>query len=641
MGIFYQRGAVQAVDGHKGSSSSIVTSIADSGEGSLRQVIADSTPGTTITFSSNLSGGTITLSSTLNLTHNLTINGSSLEIPITLSGNNAVRVIEVYMGTTVNLDSLRITKGSSDFGAGIFTDGTLTIIDSSLSGNNASSEGGGIFNNNNGVLSVINSTLSGNTAGNGGGIANYDDLSITNCTFSGNTAIYEGGGIFNDGTLDITNSTFSKNSAVNGGGILNSYEGILNYSNTIIAYSTSGGDCRVYPWASITGNINNLVENGSDCGTPTLNGDPKLGELTENGGKTKTLALLSGSPAINAADPGLCPDEDQRGVSRPLGGICDIGAYESGAKILTVASTTPSNNSTLSNLSSITVNFSEHALANGTANAANNTANYLLVELGANGSFDTQSCNDGVQGDDIQKAISSVSYSNNSGAGPFTATLTLDSSLADGSYRLFICGTTSIWSAAGLKLNNGLQDEKVDFTIREVNILPNTGFTQGQVTYLTEQEIDSSFTNFDLILDIPVLEVSEPIVGVPRNEDSWDVSWLGSKIGYLEGTAFPTWDGNTVLTGHVWNADNTPGVFANLKTLKYGDQIKIHGWGEVYTYEVRENKQITPTDIDSILKHEEKDWVTLVTCSGYDEESGEYSWRTVVRAVLISVEAEE
>jgi hypothetical protein len=57
-------------------------------------------------------------------------------------------------------------------------------------------------------------------------------------------------------------------------------------------------------------------------------GDPALGALADNGGPAATHALLEGSPAVDAGDPGPCPASDQRGVPRPQGPGCDVGAYE-------------------------------------------------------------------------------------------------------------------------------------------------------------------------------------------------------------------------------------------------------------------------------------------------------------------------
>jgi LPXTG-site transpeptidase (sortase) family protein len=117
----------------------------------------------------------------------------------------------------------------------------------------------------------------------------------------------------------------------------------------------------------------------------------------------------------------------------------------------------------------------------------------------------------------------------------------------------------------------------------------------------------------------------------------WDVTWLGDQAGYLEGTAFPTWAGNSVLTGHVWNADNTSGAFARINTLWWGDKIIIHAWGQSYVYEVRELKKIEPNAITTALKHRDLPWITLLTCKDYNEATGNYKSRVMVGAVLLDV----
>ena len=130
------------------------------------------------------------------------------------------------------------------------------------------------------------------------------------------------------------------------------------------------------------------------------------------------------------------------------------------------------------------------------------------------------------------------------------------------------------------------------------------------------------------------------IVGVPKTNEGWNVSWLNHDAGWLNGSAFPTWNGNSVITGHVWDAFNRPGPFVNLKNLRYGDQIKIHAFGQVYTYEIRESKAILPTSISTVFKHEENSWITLVTCEDYKESTQTYLYRRMVRAVLVSVTGE-
>jgi LPXTG-site transpeptidase (sortase) family protein len=128
-----------------------------------------------------------------------------------------------------------------------------------------------------------------------------------------------------------------------------------------------------------------------------------------------------------------------------------------------------------------------------------------------------------------------------------------------------------------------------------------------------------------------------PTVGVPRLNESWDVSWLLGQAGWLEGSAFPTFAGNSVLTGHVWDAANLPGPFYNIRYLGYDDKLIVHAWGEEYVYAVREVLSVKPSSVETMLKHEERAWLTLVTCQGYNEDAGEYARRVLVRAVLLEV----
>jgi len=133
------------------------------------------------------------------------------------------------------------------------------------------------------------------------------------------------------------------------------------------------------------------------------------------------------------------------------------------------------------------------------------------------------------------------------------------------------------------------------------------------------------------------LVVELPIVGVPFDEGEWAVDWLGQKAGFLEGTAFPTNPGNTVITSHVWNASNLAGPFARLNELQHGDRFSIDAYGYSYTYEVRTNRLVSPTST-SVLAHKDYDWVTLLICDSFSEGSGSYLYRRAVQAVLVSVD---
>jgi hypothetical protein len=359
-----------------------VTNLDDSGEGSLRQAILDANTNAgpdDINFQDELTG-TITLTTgELLITDDLTINGPGIR-HITVSGNHASRVFEIESGVTATISGLTIADGKVtnpiDGGAGIKNrGGVLTITNIMLLGNVAgptgSGVGGGILNGVNSTLVITNSTLSRNSADAGGGIHNNASLAINNCAFQGNSATFNGGGILNNGgSLSISNSTLSSNSASslgggivnwangaanisfatlfgnsasNGGGIFNDYSDTLNIKNSIVAASTSGGDCSNAGTWNATGT--NFTTNGTCPGfTQVTAAQLNLGPLADNGGPTQTHALLPGSVAIDAApdctDLGgnpsrptkLAPADvvttDQRGVSRPQGKACDVGSYE-------------------------------------------------------------------------------------------------------------------------------------------------------------------------------------------------------------------------------------------------------------------------------------------------------------------------
>ena len=170
-------------------------------------------------------------------------------------------------------------------------------------------------------------------------------------------------------------------------------------------------------------------------------------------------------------------------------------------------------------------------------------------------------------------------------------------------------------------------------------MLPGTGFAPQRFTALSVQPAEKAYAGMgDLWLEIPRLGVQMPIVGVPQQADGeWDVSWLGNDSGWLNGTAFPTYSGNSVLTGHVYNADGTPGPFVHLNGLWWGDQVIVHAWGAQYIYEVRSVLQVTPGAVSAVITHKAQPWVTLITCRGYDEASNSYNYRVAVQAVLVEV----
>ena len=138
-------------------------------------------------------------------------------------------------------------------------------------------------------------------------------------------------------------------------------------------------------------------------------------------------------------------------------------------------------------------------------------------------------------------------------------------------------------------------------------------------------------------LEVPRLGIRIPILGIPQDADSWDVSWLWDQAGWLEGTAFPTMNGNSVLTSHVYNANGLPGPFVDLKNLRWGDEIIIHAFGNRYVYQVNMNRYALPHH-SSVLADSEYPMLTLITCSGYNETLDAYRFRVVVQAVLVEID---
>jgi LPXTG-site transpeptidase (sortase) family protein len=301
---------------------------------------------------------------------------------------------------------------------------------------------------------------------------------------------------------------------------------------------------------------------------------------------------------------------------------------------------------------SFTVTFNEE-LSNPPGNTAvddaTNPNNYLLVEKDTNASADTVSCAAGVSGDDTQITVASVTYN----ASALTSTVTLAGKLSAGKYRLFVCGTTSIVDPGNTALaGNGITsgtDYMFDFAVNSAatspstgTSLPRTGFTPRIVTTIPSQPADKAYSALgDLWLEIPSQGLKTSIVGVPQSHQNWDVTWLGNDVGWLHGTAFPTWDGNSVLTGHAYNANGLPGPFATIKNLKYGDRLIVHLAGEKYVFEVQSTRLLRPTSTDFAFEHlEEYSYLTLITCQVYNPISDSYLFRRIVRAVLVEVELE-
>ena len=311
----------------------------------LPYAVANSFDADSITFAAGLSGDTITLNSTLAIGYDYTITGLGAA-DLAVSGNNAVCDFVVSSGATASISGLTIENGyGATSGGGVDNQGTLTLSNSMLAGNSVGyggHGGSGVFNNATAILN--DDTFTGNEGPDGAGFLNYLGATATvdNCTFFGNTANF-GGAIFTFGTSTITmaDDTISGNTA-NGGGYTGDLFGggiwidgfsdaTASMDNTIIAGNTGGDTFCGTAFAAVNYSlIGNTYEYASSSGANNqLNVSAGLASaLAYNGGATPTLALLPGSAAFGAGDPGQAGTTAQNGVYRPTAAPPDIGAYQ-------------------------------------------------------------------------------------------------------------------------------------------------------------------------------------------------------------------------------------------------------------------------------------------------------------------------
>ncbi len=381
----------------------LVTSTNDSGAGSLRQALANAAAlpgGDIVPFAPGFTGP-IVLSSEIVITDTsggVTIDAGSLPAGVTIDGGPGTnRIFTVSSGTSLALLGLTLTGGNgggaaqNGNGNAIVNFGTLALTRCTLSGNtrisgsggailndggalsltqctlsaNSTTNGGAIFQTT-GTLTLTQCTLSGNQAGNDGG-AIYNQtgaLTLTQCTLSGNTTDSEGGAIYTQsGALTLTHCTLSGNQASSSGGAIFNQSGTPALNNSIVAGNTTevGGQDISTSVTILTLGVN-FVGNPANSGltasatilTTAVNGSVNPAPLGHYGGPTQTMALLSGSPAVDAVTagneaPGLTTD--QRGLPRNLDGNHHgtaapvIGAFELNRAIVTTVAdelTTPS-----------------------------------------------------------------------------------------------------------------------------------------------------------------------------------------------------------------------------------------------------------------------------------------------------------
>ena len=263
------------------------------------------------------------------------------------AGNSGGGFYNNTTGTVTVLNST-ITGNSGQFGGGFFNAGTATVTASTIADNSVTSNGGGFYNL--AIVNVAGSTLARNSAGvNGGGFFSNNTATVVNSTLTGNSAGSNGGGFINLKNATVIDSTIARNFATQGGGIFNSV-GTVTLSGTILAQNTvSASNSTPRDWGGLTASVAssfNLIGDGAAAGL--TNGtnhnlvgtaanllNPLLAVLGDYGGPVQTMALLPGSLALAAGSTFTNPTNgqpigtDQRGVSRSSGTSADIGAYQS------------------------------------------------------------------------------------------------------------------------------------------------------------------------------------------------------------------------------------------------------------------------------------------------------------------------
>lgn len=247
----------------------------------------------------------------------------------------------------ININDCVVSDNTDDNNdaAGILNDqqGTVNIYRTTVTRNTKSGNGfgaGGVSNDFNGVLNITDSTISNNLGGRGGGISNNSSglINILNTTISGNTAIStltsSAGGVYNNssGTININSSTITNNDGTDAGNVGVNSSGSVFIINTIVGETATTPSCFINSSGDIVSQGYNL-DQGTSCGFNSIgdksNRNPVLGPLENNGGPTDTHLLLNNSPAIDMGNPDCPPPAtDQRGVERPIGDRCDIGAVE-------------------------------------------------------------------------------------------------------------------------------------------------------------------------------------------------------------------------------------------------------------------------------------------------------------------------
>jgi hypothetical protein len=316
---------------HVNATNYTVTNTNASGNGSLPDAIQTVNSSGNSNDTINITAtGTLTLSSALTITNHVVIYGPSNGSFI-ISGNQTTNVFDIGNNYIIKINRLSIANAHFTYGgAGIGNGGSDLYLDAcSFYFNESGAQGGVIWNGVTATLTVTNSTFESNTSANfGGAIANYGTATIINCTFANNDS--GNGAIANYNTATLINCTFAENTP---NAIFVTTNKDITLINCIVTDNGTGSDLSATGTITanncIFGNTTNATVNGSNNKTAT--GAEVFGinySLKNNGGPTKTFAILNPGPAVDAGQTGgQVLSKDQRGITRTT--TPDIGSYES------------------------------------------------------------------------------------------------------------------------------------------------------------------------------------------------------------------------------------------------------------------------------------------------------------------------
>jgi hypothetical protein len=414
----------------------------------------------TITFDPSLAGQTVTLttawdnansynsSSAMRIDGNITVQGPTSAPGITLkvADTAQLRHFVVSSGGTLVLQNLTLTGGKAtlsgfDFGGAVWNFGTLAVRNCTFTGNTAGSEGGAIQSwGDSPSLLVENSTVAGNHSNDLAGAIDCGAVSMT----------------FRDVTI-------SNNTAANGGNAVVIYQSQLTMVNSLIGGNGNEGVGSVNGGTFSASSTNNILSsatapgltngvNANQLGVPVA--QLKLGSLADNGGPTQTIALLNGSPALNAGTVVAGLTSDQRGVARPQGANPDVGAFE--ARIVPPPTFSVTN---------VTALLSDPAFDLGTASGASPSGGSFAGPGVSGANFDPAAAANGVH--TITYTV--MSSDGISASGTFTVTVNQPAAITSGSTTTFTVGTngsfqlsasgfpaTYVFSNTGAAMPNGV-----------------------------------------------------------------------------------------------------------------------------------------------------------------------------------------